>query len=173
MSLSFLGIVLIFAEGFLISATDYLLGDAIVLISGLLLGARQVYTKTISQSMHPARLLFWQATLSIPVFFGLSAIFERDATYYWDARIITAVFFQGVVIAGLCFIFWTLLLRRYNASRLGVFAFIAPVSGVAISYFLLGEPISNTLIVGVVLVGVGIAVVQFKSAEVQSLGPPD
>ncbi len=68
LSLSFAGIVVIFAEGFLVSATDYLIGDAIVILSGFLLGARQVFTKTLTQSIHPARLLFWQATLSVPVF---------------------------------------------------------------------------------------------------------
>ena len=168
MSLSFAGVVVIFAEGFLISATDYLLGDAIVLVSGLLLGARQVYTKTLTQSIHPARLLFWQATLSVPVFFALSAVFERGARIELNAKIISAIVYQGVVIAGLGFIFWTLLLRRFNASRLGVFGFIAPISGVVISYFLLGEPISNALIIGVLFVGLGIAVVSFQGAEMQS-----
>jgi drug/metabolite transporter (DMT)-like permease len=173
MSLSFAGVVVIFAEGFLKSATDYLVGDAIVLLSGLLLGARQVYTKTLTQSIHPARLLFWQAALSIPVFFALSAVFERGATYHLDARILSAIVYQGVVIAGLAFIFWTLLLRRFNASRLSVFGFFAPISGVVISYFLLGEPISNGLILGVILVGVGIVVVQFQGTEKPSLGKID
>jgi drug/metabolite transporter (DMT)-like permease len=173
MSVSFVGVVLIFAEGFLVSATDYVVGDAIVLISGMLLGARQVYTKTLTQSIHPARLLFWQAALSVPVFFALSAIFERGATFHLDARIITAIVYQGVVIAGLGFIFWTILLRRFNASRLGVYVFIAPISGVVISYFLLGEPISNALIVGVILVGIGIAVVHFRSGEIPTSGATD
>jgi drug/metabolite transporter (DMT)-like permease len=162
MSVSFAGVVLIFAEGFMVSATDFLVGDAIVLLSGVLLGARQVYTKSLTQSIHPARLLFWQATLSVPVFFLLSAIFERNATFKMDAPIAFAIFYQGVVIAGVCFIFWTVLLRRFNASRLSVFGFIAPISGVVISYYMLGEPISKALIIGVLLVGVGIVVVNLK-----------
>ena len=173
MSVSFVGVVLIFAEGFLVSATDYVVGDAIVLVSGMLLGARQVYTKTLTQSIHPARLLFWQAALSVPVFFALSAIFERGASYHFDARIISAILYQGVVITGLGFIFWTVLLRRFNASRLGVYGFLAPISGVVISYYILGEPISNALIAGVILVGIGIAVVHFRSGEIPSPGATD
>lgn len=165
MLLSFTGIVLIFGDGFLKSATDYLLGDALVLLSGLLLGARQVYTKTLTQKIHPARLLFWQASLSVPVFFILSAVFERGATLVFNPPIIAAIVYQGVVVAGLGFIFWTVLLRRYNASRLGVFGFISPISGVVISYYLLGEPISNALIIGVILVGVGIVVVNVEGAD--------
>jgi drug/metabolite transporter (DMT)-like permease len=167
MSLSFAGVVLIFAEGFLVSATNYLLGDAMVLLSGLLLGARQIYTKTLTQSIHPARLLFWQATFGTPIFFLLSAVFERGAEVRLDAPIVAAILYQGVVVAGLGFIFWTVLMRRFNASRLGVFGFITPISGVLISYFLLGEPISNGLIAGMLLVGAGIAVVNFQRAEVQ------
>ena len=160
---SFAGIVMIFAEGFLTSATDYLLGDAIVLVSGFLLGARQIYTKRLTQSMHPARLLFWQATFSIPIFFALSALLERGQTFYVDRDVALAIAYQGIVIAGFCFIFWTILLRHYNASKLGVFAFVSPISGVAISYWLLGEPITSTLIFGVLLVGLGIAIATYPA----------
>jgi len=162
MILSFSGIVFIFGEGFLTSSTDFLFGDALVLLSGLLLGARQVFTKSLTQRIHPARLLFWQAALSLPVFFALSAIFERGASIELNTRIISAVVYQGVVVAGLCFIFWTVLLRRMNASRLGVFGFVSPISGVIISYYLLGEPISNALLFGVLLVGLGIVVVNLQ-----------
>jgi len=160
---SFAGIVMIFAEGFLTSATDYLLGDAIVLVSGFLLGARQIYTKRLTQSMHPARLLFWQATFSIPIFFALSALLERGQTFYVDRDVALAIAYQGIVIAGFCFIFWTILLRHYNASKLGVFAFVSPISGVAISYWLLSEPITSTLIFGVLLVGLGIVIATYPA----------
>ncbi len=160
---SLLGIVIIFAEGFLTSVTDYLIGDAIVLISGFLLGARQIYTKRLTQSMHPAKLLFWQATFSIPIFFALSALLERGQTFYVNRDIALAIAYQGIVIAGFCFIFWTILLRRYNASKLGVFAFVSPISGVAISYWLLSEPITSALIFGVLLVGLGIAITTYPA----------
>jgi drug/metabolite transporter (DMT)-like permease len=164
MVLSFSGIVFIFGEGFLTSATDYLFGDALVLLSGLLLGARQVFTKNLTQKIHPARLLFWQAALSVPVFFALSAIFESDSSIVLNTRIVSAVAFQGIMVAGLGFIFWTVLLRRFNASRLGVFGFVSPISGVIISYYLLGEPISNALLFGVLLVGLGIVVVNLQGS---------
>ena len=162
LSLSFAGILVIFGEGFLTSATDYLIGDAIVILSGFLLGARQVFTKTLTQSIHPARLLFWQATLSVPIFFVLSFIFEDLDSIYLDTRIVLSIVYQGVVVAGLCFIFWTLLLHRYNASRLSVFGFVSPIAGVIISHFLLGEPITNALIIGGLLVAAGIGVVNFR-----------
>lgn len=165
--LSFSGIVLIFGEGLFNSATDYLFGDALVLLSGLLLGARQVYTKTLTQNIHPARLLFWQAALSVPVFFALSAIFERGANIELNTRIVSAILFQGMAVAGLGFIFWTILLRRFNASRLGVFGFVSPISGVIVSYYLLGEPVSNALIFGVILVGLGILVVNLRGTDRQ------
>lgn len=170
LTLSFAGIVVIFAEGFLTSATDYIIGDAIVVLSGLLLGLRQVFTKTLTQTIHPARLLFWQATLSVPVFFILSALFERGENFRVDARIILSIVYQGVVVAGLCFIFWTLLLRRFNASRLSVFGFVAPISGVVISHFMLGEPITSAFILGSALVAAGIAVVNLRGVDKQSSG---
>jgi len=165
LTFSFAGIIVIFAEGFVTSATDYLIGDAIVILSGFLLGARQVFTKTLTQSIHPARLLFWQATLSVPVFFILSYLFEDLSAIRLDTKIVLSIVYQGVVVAGLCFIFWTLLLHRYNASRLSVFGFISPIAGVVISHLLLGEPITHALLLGGTLVAAGIAVVNLRGVE--------
>jgi drug/metabolite transporter (DMT)-like permease len=159
MGCSFLGVVVIFSESIAFGDFQYLKGDLLMLSSGMLLGLRLVYTKRLAQGMHPGKLLVWQSSLSIPIFFILSAVFENDFNYRFDAAVVLGVLYQGVVIAGFCFILWTTLLRRYMASRLGVFHFVTPVFGVLFSNLLLGEPISYGIIASMVLVGIGIAVV--------------
>ena len=47
--------------------------------------------------------------------------------------------YQGIVVAGLCFIVLVFLLRHYSPSRLAVFSFITPIVGVLLSAWLLGE----------------------------------
>ncbi|MDP6778474.1 MAG: DMT family transporter, partial [Candidatus Latescibacteria bacterium] len=74
MVVSFTGVVLIFAETLALGDLQYLAGDLMVLASALLLGARQVYAKWLTQGIHPAKLLLYQASLSLPVFFVLSAL---------------------------------------------------------------------------------------------------
>jgi drug/metabolite transporter (DMT)-like permease len=122
-----------------------------------------VYIKILTQGIHPAKLLLWQAALSIPVFFLLSFFFERDFHYQFDSRVILGILYQGVMVAGIGFIVLTLLFQRYIASRVGVFQFITPVFGVLFSNLLLGEGLSFGLIASMVLVGTGIAIVNYES----------
>lgn len=163
MVLSFAGVVLIFAESLALGELGHLPGDLMVLISGLLLGARQVYTKRLTQGIHPAKLLFWQATLSLPLFALLSALLEGGTSYRFTPAVVGAILYQGLIIAGFCFLVATTLLRRYRASRLGVFGFVTPVFGVLLSNLLLGESLSPGLLASMLLVGVGIAIVNSET----------
>ncbi len=158
MVLSFFGVVLIFAESLSLREFQYLLGDILVLISAALLGARQVYLKRLTQKMHPGKVLIWQSAPCLPIFFFLSALFETQ-TIQLDIRVLSAVFYQGFVVAGFCFILLTRLLQYYSASRLSVFGFITPMVGVVISNLLLGDPISPGILLSLALVGIGITIV--------------
>jgi drug/metabolite transporter (DMT)-like permease len=159
MTLSFLGVVFILAESFVLEDFQYLLGDFLILGSALLLGLRLVYIKRLTQGIHPGRLLLWQSALSIPMFFLFSLIFEGNFVYQWNTEIAAGLFYQGVIIAGIGFIISTKLYQRYVASHLGVFHFVTPIIGVVFSNILLGEGISLGLIGSMVLVALGIAIV--------------
>ena len=165
MVLSFSGVVLIFGESLKLGDFSNLSGDIMVLGSGILLGARQVYSKRLTQAIHPYKLLLWQSTLSLPFFILLSALFEGGADYRFDPTIIVAILYQGLVVAGFCFVIHTTLLRRYSASRLGVFGFCTPVFGVLLSDLLLHETISPGLLASMILVGAGIAIVNREQRE--------
>ncbi len=158
MFLSFSGVVLVFAESFAAGDLRHISGDLMVLASAVLLGARLIYMKSLTQKMHPGKVLLWQAAFGVPAFLLLSLIFEGSWEYGLDGGVITAVLYQGLVVAGLCFIIQTTLLRRYVASRLTVFGFITPVAGVILSNLLLSERISLGLVASLILVAAGIAI---------------
>jgi drug/metabolite transporter (DMT)-like permease len=159
MILSFLGLVLVFSESFVLGNLHHLTGDVMVLASAFLLGARLIFMKRLTQGIHPGKVLLWQVIFGVPAFFILSGLFEGSTDYRLSAGVISAVLYQGLVVAGLCFIIHTTLLRRYSASRLTAFGFITPVTGVLMSNLLLGEGISPGLLGSVLLVGAGITIV--------------
>ena len=163
MTLSFSAVLVVFGESFATNRLDYLLGDGLVLTSACLLGARQVYTKRLAQNIAPTKLLVWQAFLSLPIFFGASLLIEQAPRMTLTPSVTAGVFYQGVVIAGLCFLIMTGLLKKYQASRVGVFGFITPLIGVVLSSVLLNETISPALIGSVVLVGIGIVIANRES----------
>jgi len=165
MVLSFTGIVVIFVESLELGELSHIAGDLMVLISGLLLGARQVYTKRLTQGIHPYKLLVWQSALSLPVFGLLAGLFEREETYQFTINVAAAIFYQGIVVAGFCFVVFVSLLRRYSATHLGVFGFATPVFGVLASHVLLHEELSPALLVSMVLVGAGIAIVNWQKND--------
>ena len=162
---SFAGVVLILGPSLVLRETEYLLGDALVLLSGALLGLRQVVIKRLVQGLHTYQVLFWQAVLSLPIFAVLSLIFEQGGHYELTGPVVIAVLYQGLVVAGSCFILWVFLLQHHSASRLGVYGFVTPVVGVGLSQVLLGEVVTWELVVSVGLVAVGIAVANREAEE--------
>ena len=159
MTLAFIGICAIFWEGLFLGSRSLLVGDLLVFFSSLLLGARQVYVKHLTVNIHPGRILFWQAVLSIPVFFLLSATFEPLESLTLTTGIVLAILYQGLVIAGICFIIWTMLIRDFQASRLGVFSFTIPPFGVLLSFLILKEALTPGIWISMLLVGAGVAMV--------------
>ena len=158
MGLAFSAIVIIFAESLSFGELSHLAGDTMILASAILLGMRQMVLKRIVHNLHPFQILFWQALLSLPVFAALSAFMEADAVYVFTWPVVGAVLYQGIVVAGFCFITWVFLLQRHSASRLGVFGFATPILGVALSVLLVGDALSPMLLVGMALCAVGISV---------------
>ncbi len=158
MLLAFSGLILLFGEG-LLAHVGSPIGDAIALGSGLLLGVRMVYTKRLTADMHPGKLLVWQSALSVPAFFALSLLIEHPGAPAMNLPVGLAIAYQGVVVAGLCFIIQTTLIQRYSPSVVTAFGFATPVFGVLLSALILGEPVTPALVASLVLVAAGITVI--------------
>ncbi len=162
------GVIVAFSGVFVTVAQDLgngeisLLGDILVLVSGAFLGLRVVVTKLLVQSIHPYRLLVWYLALSLPVYGLLNVLLERGATYDLTVDGSLALLYQGGVIAGFCFLAWTAVLERYSASKLVVFFFATPLSGVLFSHLLLGDELTIYLLIGSVLVAAGIYLVNLQ-----------
>ncbi len=170
------GVIIAFSGVFVTVAPELgngessLLGDVLVLVSGLFLGLRVVVTKLLVQSIHPYRLLVWYLALSLPVYGILSVVFERRVLFQLTLEgslALTlegslALLYQGGVIAGFCFLAWTAILERYSASKLVVLFFATPLSGVLFSHLLLGDELTFHLLGGSLLVAGGIWLVNMQ-----------
>ena len=136
-----------------------LAGDLIVLASGVIFGAQSIAQKLTFPRIPPASLLFGQSVLAIPLFLAYSAAFEGLATYRFTPESVGGVLYQGLVVSGVCFTTWMLLLRRYPAGRLAALAFVTPLFGVGLGHLARGEPLTWRLVAGGALVGCGIYLV--------------
>ena len=100
--------------------------------------------------------------MSLPCYALLSLVFERGASFHLTFSGGIALFYQGGVIAGFCFLAWTSILERYSASKLVVLFFATPLSGVFFSHLILGDELTFSLLGGAVLVAGGIYLVNMR-----------
>ena len=147
------GIVLLFADSLGVHATA-LLGDAFSAISGCLLGARLVYNARMVQNLHPAKLLLAQAVCGTGALVVASLLFE-DVPVQWTAQLAASVFYQGVIVAGFCFIGSLWLLKRYFPSQVSVISLAQPLFSIVAARLVLDEPLSSTLWSSAALVVLG------------------
>ena len=143
-------------------ATEYLIGDLIVMVAACSLALRITLTKVFVQEIYPHRLLVWLLGLNIPCFWVLSYLFERGRPIEWTFTSGAGLLYQGWVVTGFCFLGLTSVLRTYRASKLVVFSFLMPMSGVLFSYLFLGDELTFSVLAGTVLVAVGIYLVNME-----------
>ena len=144
-------------------STGYLIGDLIVILSAGFLGLRITLTKVFVQEIHPYRLLVWLLGLNIPYFYILGRIFESEKPVEWTLASSVGLIYQGWIITGFSFLALTWTLRKYKASKLVVFSFLMPMSGVLFSHLFLGDQLTFGLLSGTGLVAIGIYLVNRQS----------
>ena len=140
-------------------AANPLLGNALLVLSAALLGLRSVYTRRLVQGIDPVRAITWQCNVSTLVFLIVAFLVEPLRLGPATPLSVGALAYQGIVVAGFCFVVWTELLRRHSAGTLSMFAFTIPFFGVILSSFIFGEAITPRIILAGVMVTVGIIVV--------------
>jgi drug/metabolite transporter (DMT)-like permease len=72
--------------------------------------------------------------------------------------------YQTVWVAFITYLAWFWLIRNYPPSRLASFTFLTPLFGVIAGGVLLNEPITGSLLVALVFVGMGIFLVNRPNA---------
>ena len=148
------GIVLLFA-GDRASDGASLTGDALVFLSAFLLAERQVYLARAVQHLDPGKLLLAQATVGSTLFMLLSALLEPEPTR-WTLRLGASLAYQGVLIAGFCFVINLWLLKRYRPSALAALFLTQPIFGVLVATLLTGDALTLQLLVACLAVAAGI-----------------
>jgi drug/metabolite transporter (DMT)-like permease len=160
LSLAVVGmVVLTLGQGASDLAPDPLNGNLLLIASALLLGIRQVYTRWLVQHIEPTRTIVWQMAWSVPLFLAIAAVSEPPVYGSLTRQALAAIAYQGIVVAGVCFVIWAELLKRHAAGTLSMFAFLVPITGIALSSLFFGEPMRLTLLAGGALVLAGVYVV--------------
>jgi len=140
-------------------APNPLLGNTLLVASALLLGIRTVYTRWIVQGIEPVKAVVWQSAISLPFYLLPALLLEPPAAGALRPGPVIAVLYQGLVVASICFMIWTTLLRRHSAGTLAMFSFTVPVFGILASALIFGEPVTGRIVLTAAVVTLGIGIV--------------
>lgn len=159
--LAFCGIVAAFAGGILRSGINARIfhGDILALLGGISWGSTTVIIRCSRLADAPAtKTLLYQLVAAFILLLGY-AVCSGQTSFASTPLAWGSVLFQGVVITFAVYLIWFSLLRRYNASQLSIYLFLAPLFGVSFGVFLLHESIDIFFAVGAILVLAGLTLV--------------
>jgi drug/metabolite transporter (DMT)-like permease len=166
-AVAFAGIALAFLGGDVVASIGSdprsLLGDGLALLAGAAWGATTVTIRCSSLATAPATETLFYQLLGAVVLLLPAAWLAGQWHFESSATVWAHLGFQSLVVSFASFLAWCWLLRRYLASRLGVFSFLTPMFGVVLGVQLLGEPLEIPFVAGSVMVLVGIALVSGKA----------
>lgn len=140
-------------------------GDAIVSASSFLIGVNTVVSKRALAVIGVPQLLFWSNLLATGLFFATSLLVEADKPWRFTPAAVGGLAYQGVVVAWLCFLIWTALLRHHRASQVAVFGFAQPLCGMVFGAWFRGDPLTGELSLGALAVAVGIVLVTMADRD--------
>ena len=164
---AFLGVVLAFSESLAAATAETtLLGDALCVGAAVAWGLTLVLVKGSALSRVAAeKTLLYQLAVSAVLGLGLALALGEHLEPRLALAVLPAFLYQAIWVATVTYIAWFALMRKYPASLLSSFTFLAPLFGVAFGAALLGEKLSPSLIAALVLVAAGIYLVNRGAAR--------
>ncbi|HFF9831120.1 DMT family transporter [Serratia marcescens] len=141
---------------------DRLKGDFYGLLAGIAWGGSTLVIRTTRLAECPAKqTLLFQLTGACVLLSLLSllAIATGNLHVVLSPVAWCSLLFQTLIVSFFSYLIWFSLLRRYQASSLGILTFMTPVFGILAGVVILGEPLQIEFVLGAVLIVLGLIVV--------------
>ena len=136
-------------------APRYVLGNVLMLFAGLGWGIYALANKALAQRVGTAAILAPMMAMGVVVTGALSAthfqLHSEPTAAMW-----IIVFVLGVLATGCAFVLVSEGMKRLSAVLVGTLTATAPIGQIALAHWVLGEPVTWSLIGGGVLILVGV-----------------
>lgn len=160
LALSFIGIAVALGVPQAASNARMFAGDLMLIAGGAAWAATTLMIKgSRLRFIAPEKTLAYQLLVSIPILAVSAWVFgehipamPRPASFGWLG-------YQTVWVVAITYGIWFALVKRYSASRLSAFTFLAPLFGVIAAHGILGDPIEWPFAFAAVLVVAGLILV--------------
>ena len=149
-----------------IGGASTLFGDLLIIAAAVAWGATTLVIKATALARAPfEKTLLYQLVVSAPLMGIAAAVFGEHPSATPSAVALGALVYQTVWVVGISYLVWFALITRYSASRLAAFTFLTPVFGVAAGHLVLGEPLTPSFLLALLLVASGLVLVNHPATS--------
>jgi drug/metabolite transporter (DMT)-like permease len=151
------GVVVLFEPWGLSWGEDgVVLGHVLLVLAAILNAATSVHIRGHRWTISPLQAVPWQLGSALVILFTLALVTDGWPEIDWTVQLGWVVAYQGILASGVAFWAQIVVLRHLAAVSANLTLMAVPVVGVVSSAILVGEPVTATLLTGLVLIIAGV-----------------
>ncbi|WP_195574962.1 DMT family transporter [Paenibacillus sp. 1001270B_150601_E10] len=166
MIIGFIGIVVVSVDGLTVHVST--IGVVLGLLMALSWALGVVYVKKVSSEVDAFWMVSLQFIIGGVILIGTGTIVESWSAIEWNGKYLFGLGYGSTFGIPLAYIIYYKLINAGEASKVGTFTFLVPIIAVIISTLFLDEPVTYRLVIGLLLVGVSIYIVNYRSKKVKA-----
>ena len=159
LTLSFIGIVVVFADKDSSLAFQTITGDLMILCAAFIWSILVILRKWIAQKVDITSVAMYELGTSAFLLLPAGFVFEGPGSIHLSVPVVTAVLYSALLGSAFAFTANVYLLKKYDVNAVSSFNFITPLAGTTFGILLLGDTFSLQIGIGALLVALGIYVV--------------
>ncbi|MDY8021925.1 DMT family transporter [Paenibacillus polymyxa] len=163
--IGFLGVAAVSVGGF--SGHVAVAGVIIAIITAVSWALGTVYVKKVNQRVDSLWLVAFQCTLGGIVLTGAGTVTESWSDIVWNVPYVSGLIFGTVLGISLSWLLYFTLVNSGDASKVASYTFLVPVISVFVSSLVLREAITAFLLIGLILIGLSIYLVNRRARVVR------
>ncbi|MEH7342571.1 DMT family transporter [Bacillus sp. JJ1532] len=159
----FLGILAVSADG--ITGQISMIGVVLAILAAICWALGVIYIKKESNKVDSLWMVALQCTIGGAVLIGIGTIVEDWSSIVWNQEYLLGVVFGATFGIPISFSIYYGLINNGDASKVASFTFLVPLIAVLTGTVFLNEPITYTLIVGLILIVISIVIVNYEKKD--------
>lgn len=143
-------------------------GEMLIMIAFISWALSNVYYRRYLKDVSLLQVSTWQMLFGTMAIIIVSIIMEFGEPMIINMKSIYYILFMGVFASALCFTVWFLILSIIDMITATISSMLVPVFGLFLSYIIIGERLTGSVLIGSGLIVVGVVVAHLSKVEKES-----
>ncbi|WP_079524363.1 DMT family transporter [Solibacillus isronensis] len=158
--LGFVGVAVVSVDGLIVHISA--IGVTLGLLTAVSWAFGVIYVKKISKEVDAYWMVALQCIMGGAFLLGTGSLFESWSAIEWNTHYVSGLSFGATIGIPLAYILYYNLVNAGEASKVGSYTFLIPIVAVLLGVLFLGETVTYSLVIGMLLVAISIYFVNFQ-----------